>query len=210
MILDSFPVGPLGSNCTLVGDSATHEAIVIDPGDEAQRIYGKLTAQGLTVRQILLTHAHIDHVSGAAELKELTGAPIYMNAKDLTLLASVPQQASWLGVAPPKTVQPDHGLEDGEVVGLPGLEATVLHTPGHTQGSVCLLFAKHNLLIAGDTLFVGSIGRTDLPGGDYEQIMTSIQTKLLKLPDATRVICGHGSSTTIGTERRNNPFLSPR
>jgi glyoxylase-like metal-dependent hydrolase (beta-lactamase superfamily II) len=210
MIFESFPVGPIGANTTLLGDSNTHEAIVIDPGDEVQRIYGRLTAQGLTLRQILLTHAHIDHVGAAVQLKELTGAPIYMNENDLPLLSSMTQQAAWLGTAPPKVAPPDEPLNDGQVVGLPAYPATVLHTPGHTQGCVCLYFAELNLLIAGDTLFAGSIGRTDLPGGNYEQIIRSLQTKLLTLPDATRVIAGHGPSTTIGIERRSNPFLMPR
>jgi glyoxylase-like metal-dependent hydrolase (beta-lactamase superfamily II) len=210
MFFDSFPVGPLGCNTTILGDSNTHDAIVIDPGDEAPRIYAKLAAQSLTVRQILITHAHIDHIGSAVELKELTGAPIYLNEKDLPLLASMAQQAAWLGMAPPKTAPPDERLDAGQLVGLPNYQATVLHTPGHTQGSVCLHFADLNLLIAGDTLFAASIGRTDLPGGNYEQIIESIHTQLLPLPDSTRVICGHGPETTIGAERGTNPFLIER
>jgi len=210
MIFESFPVGPLGCNTTILGDKNTGEAIVVDPGDEAPRIFGKLQAHGLTVRQILITHAHIDHIGSAVALKELTGAPIYLNENDLPLLASMAQQAAWLGMAPPKTAPPDERLTPGQVVGLPAYQATVLHTPGHTQGSICLHFAADNLLIAGDTLFAGSIGRTDLPGGNYEQIIESLHSRLLKLPDATRVIAGHGPATTIGMERKSNPFLQQR
>lgn len=207
MFVDSFAVGPLGSHCTIVGNPATGDALVIDPGDELARIEAKLSAQKLTVRKILITHAHLDHVGAAFELKDQTGAPIFLNPEDLPLLNAMGQQAAWLGMKPPKVTPPDGELLQGQVIGIEGLEATVLHTPGHTQGSVCLLFAELNLLVAGDTLFAGSIGRTDLPGGNYPQILESIATRLLTLPDATRVICGHGPATTIGTERKSNPFL---
>jgi glyoxylase-like metal-dependent hydrolase (beta-lactamase superfamily II) len=207
MILESFPVGPLGCNCTILGDEDTHEAIVIDPGDEIKRIHSRLTTLGLTVKQILVTHAHIDHIGGALQLKRLTDAPIYLNENDLALLQSMDQQAAWLGTAPPETALPDEGLSDGQIVGLPAYPATVLHTPGHTQGSVCLHFAPLQLLIAGDTLFAGSIGRTDLPGGNFDQIIESIHTRLLDLPEQTRVLPGHGSVTSIGAELRSNPFL---
>jgi glyoxylase-like metal-dependent hydrolase (beta-lactamase superfamily II) len=207
MILESFPVGPLQANCTLLGNKETGEALVIDPGDEAPRIHRRLTELGLTLKQILLTHAHIDHLSGALPLKRLTGAPILLNENDLPLLQSMAMQASWIGTAPPETAPPDAFLVDGEFVGIEGLSAEVLYTPGHTQGSVCLLFAPLKLLIAGDTLFAGSIGRTDLPGGNYGQIIDSITNQLLPLPDETRVITGHGPATTIGAERRSNPFL---
>jgi glyoxylase-like metal-dependent hydrolase (beta-lactamase superfamily II) len=207
MILESFPVGPLQANCTILGDEDAGEAIVIDPGDEAERIHGRLTKLGLKLKQILLTHAHIDHVGGALRLKRLTGAPILLNENDLPLLATMEQQAAWLGIPTPETAPPDEGLADGQRVGLERYPAQVLHTPGHTQGSVCLHFAPLKLLVAGDTLFAGSIGRTDLPGGDYGQIIDSIQSRLLPLPDETRVLTGHGPETTIGTERRSNPFL---
>ncbi|HUX46054.1 MAG TPA: MBL fold metallo-hydrolase [Terracidiphilus sp.] len=207
MILDTFPVGPLQCNCTLLGDEATGEAIVIDPGDEITRIHRKLTEHGLTLKQILITHAHIDHVGGALRLKRLTGAPILLNENDLPLLAMMEQQAAWLGIPTPETAPPDEGLAEGRLVGLEAYPAQVLHTPGHTQGSICLHFVPLKMVLAGDTLFAGSIGRTDLPGGNSEQILQSIQDRLLPLPDETRVIPGHGPVTTIGRERRSNPFL---
>jgi glyoxylase-like metal-dependent hydrolase (beta-lactamase superfamily II) len=210
MIIESFAVGPLQCNCTILGDEETHEAIVIDPGDEITRIHRRLTALGLTVKQILITHGHIDHVGGALKLKRLTGAPILLNQNDLELLAIMEEQASWVGVPTPEVAQPDASLKDGLIVGLTSYPAQVIHTPGHTQGSVCVHFAPLNLLFAGDTLFAGSIGRTDLPGGDYPQIMRSIHSKLLVLPEETRVIAGHGPATTIGEERESNPFLAAR
>jgi glyoxylase-like metal-dependent hydrolase (beta-lactamase superfamily II) len=207
MIQETFPVGALGCNCTILGDQASGEAIVIDPGDEVARIHRRLTALGLKVKQILITHAHIDHVGGALKLKRLTGAPILLNENDLPLLQMMNKQAAWLGVDTPETAPPDASLADGMTVGLEACPAQVLHTPGHTQGSVCLHFAPMKLLIAGDTLFAGSIGRTDLPGGDTDQILDSIESRLLRLPDETSVLPGHGPATTIGAERRGNPFL---
>jgi glyoxylase-like metal-dependent hydrolase (beta-lactamase superfamily II) len=149
-------------------------------------------------------------VGGALKLKRLTGAPILLNQNDLELLAMMEEQASWIGIATPAVAPPDESLEDGLVVGLERYPAQVIHTPGHTQGSICLHFAPQNLLFAGDTLFAGSIGRTDLPGGDYAQILRSIYSKLLALPEETRVIAGHGPVTTIGEERESNPFLVTR
>jgi glyoxylase-like metal-dependent hydrolase (beta-lactamase superfamily II) len=200
MILETFPVGPLQCNCTILGDEEAGEAIVIDPGDEVGRIHSRLTELGLKLKQILVTHAHIDHVGGALRLKRL-------NQNDLPLLKMMEMQAGWLGVATPETAPPDESLTDGLLVGLDRYPAEVLHTPGHTQGSVCLHFAPLKMLIAGDTLFAGSIGRTDLPGGNSQQIIDSIQTRLLVLSDETKVLPGHGPATTIGDERRSNPFL---
>jgi hydroxyacylglutathione hydrolase len=210
MILETLPVGPLACNCTLLGDEDSHEAIVIDPGDEVTRIHRRLVELGLKLRQILITHAHIDHVGGALKLKQLTGAPIFLNQKDLPLLKMMAAQASWLGMQTPETAPPDEELADGLVVGLSKYPAQVIHTPGHTQGSVCVYFEPLKLLVAGDTLFAGSIGRTDLPGGDFRQIIDSIHKRVLTLPDETRVLPGHGPATTIGGERYNNPFLQPR
>jgi hydroxyacylglutathione hydrolase len=209
VILETFPVGVLQCNCTLLGDESAGEAIVIDPGDEVERIHRRLLSLGLKLKQILVTHAHIDHVGGALKLKRLTGAPILLNENDLPLLEMMKEQAKWIGVPTPETAPPDEGLVEGQRVGLENFPATVIHTPGHTQGSVCLHFAPLHMMVAGDTLFAGSIGRTDLPGGDFEQILDSIHSRLLKLPEETSVIPGHGPSTTIGAERRTNPFLRP-
>jgi hydroxyacylglutathione hydrolase len=208
LILETFPVGPLQCNCTILGDPATGEAIVIDPGEEISRIHSRLTELGLKLTQILITHAHIDHVGGALRLKRLTGAPILLNENDLPLLQEMEMQAGWLGVPTPETESPDASLQEGMRVGLESYPAQVLHTPGHTQGSICLHFAPLNLLVAGDTLFAGSIGRTDLPGGNSRQILDSIHSRLLVLPEDTHVITGHGHATTIGQEKHRNPFLA--
>jgi glyoxylase-like metal-dependent hydrolase (beta-lactamase superfamily II) len=207
MILETFPVGPLQCNCTILGDEEAGEAIVIDPGDEIGRIARRLNTLGLKLKQILITHAHIDHIGGALKLKKLTGAPILLNENDLPQLKIMDTQAGWLGIDTPETTPPDDNLSDGLTVGLHHFPAQVIHTPGHTQGSVCLHFAPLNILIAGDTLFAGSIGRTDLPGGNSGQIIDSIHSRLLTLPQQTRVLPGHGPATTIGAERRSNPFL---
>jgi glyoxylase-like metal-dependent hydrolase (beta-lactamase superfamily II) len=207
MILETFPVGPLQCNCTILGDEEAREAIVIDPGDEISRIHNRLTELGLKLKQILITHAHIDHVGGALKLKRLTGAPILLNEHDLPLLQIMDVQAGWLGMDTPEVAAPDENLKNGQKVGLGRYPAQVIHTPGHTQGSVSLHFAPLKMVFAGDTLFAGSIGRTDLPGGNSRQILDSIRTHLLALPEETRVISGHGPDTTIGDERETNPFL---
>jgi glyoxylase-like metal-dependent hydrolase (beta-lactamase superfamily II) len=207
MIHEIFPVGPLQCNCSVIGDENAHEAIVIDPGDEIEAVVAILEKHKLRVKQIVVTHAHIDHVGGAMKLKQLTGAPILLNENDDALLKMLDVQASWLGMKDPGKVAVDSSLTDGDVVRWGGIEASVIHTPGHTQGSICLFLAKENTLIAGDTLFQGSIGRTDLPGGSYEKILQSIHQKLLVLPGQTVVIPGHGPTTTIDEERERNPFL---
>jgi hydroxyacylglutathione hydrolase len=207
MILETFPVGALQCNCTLLGDEATGEAMVIDPGDNIPYILERLAAHKLTLKQIVVTHAHIDHVGGALRLKKATGAPVLLNENDLSLLKMMDVQAAWLGVATPEVAAPDENAREGLVVGIANYKAQVLHTPGHTQGSICLHFAPEKLLLAGDTLFAGSIGRTDLPGGDGKQILRSIHSRLLPLADETRVIPGHGAETTIGEEREGNPWL---
>ncbi len=207
MILETFPVGILRCNCTILGDETTREAIVVDPGENVPEILTRLAAHKLTLKQIIITHAHIDHVGGAARLKRVTGAPIFLNQHDLPQLAMMEVQAGWLGVQTPEVAPPDASAEDGTRVGLANLSAEVLHTPGHTEGSICLYFAPHQLLISGDTLFAGSIGRTDLPGGDGRKIIRSIRERLLTLPDQTKVIPGHGDETTIAEEKAHNPFL---
>jgi hydroxyacylglutathione hydrolase len=208
MIHEILPVGVLQCNCSIVGDETSREAIVIDPGDEIASILALLKKHSLTVKQIVVTHAHIDHVGGAMKLKQATGAPILLNENDSALLAMLDVQASWLGMKSPGAVSIDQNVTEGDVVKAGSLHGEVMHTPGHTEGSICVLFAPQNLLIAGDTLFAGSIGRTDLPGGDYKKIIDSLRGKLLSLPDQTIVVPGHGSLTTIGQERESNPFLT--
>jgi hydroxyacylglutathione hydrolase len=208
MIHEILPVGMLQCNCSILGDETSREAIVVDPGDDIPRIMSLLQRHNLTVKQILITHAHIDHIAGAARLKQLTGAPILYNPRDLPLVKMMDMQAGWLGMPTPEVHSPDDTLEDGQVIAITGLTGNILHTPGHTQGSVCLHLPTQNLLLAGDTLFAGSVGRTDLPGGDGPTLIRSIHEKLLPLPDTTIVVPGHGPQTTIGEERESNPFLT--
>jgi len=210
MIHEILPVGPLQCNCSIIGDDLTHEAMVIDPGDDIEGVVALLRKHNLKAKQIVITHAHIDHVGGAMKLRALTGAPILLNQNDYALLKMLDVQAAWIGMAPPGEVKIDAGLAHDEAVAAGNLKANVLHTPGHTEGSVCLYFPAEQVLIAGDTLFAGSIGRTDLPGGSFEKIMRSLHHTVLALPDETVVIPGHGPKTTIGEEREGNPFLAPR
>jgi len=207
MIHKIFPVGPLQCNCSVIGDETTREAIVIDPGDDIDTLVAALSKHKLTVKQIVITHAHIDHVGGAMKLKKLTGAPILLNENDTALLKMLDIQAAWVGMKSPGPVAIDSSLPDGHVISVGKLSANVMHTPGHTEGSVCIYFPAEQKLIAGDTLFAGSIGRTDLPGGDFDTIMRSLHRDVLALPDETLVVPGHGELTTIGEERATNPFL---
>jgi hydroxyacylglutathione hydrolase len=207
MIHEILPVGPLQCNCSIVGDEASREAIVIDPGDDIQDVLAIIQKHSLTVKQIVITHAHIDHVGGASKLKALTGAPVLLNQNDYALLKMLDVQASWIGMRPPEKVTIDQSITSGDIVRAGTLEAQVIHTPGHTEGSICLYFAPEKTMIAGDTLFAGSIGRTDLPGGSYEKIIDSLHEKVLALPDDTIVVPGHGPLTNIADERESNPFL---
>jgi glyoxylase-like metal-dependent hydrolase (beta-lactamase superfamily II) len=207
MIHEILSVGPLQCNCSILGDETSREAIVVDPGADIPAIQAILKRHGLTVKQIIITHAHIDHIAGAQQLKRLTGAPILYNQNDLPLVKMMDVQASWLGVAIPQVLPPDASLNDGQTVAVEGISGTVIHTPGHTQGSSCLYLPEHSLLLAGDTLFAGSVGRTDLPGGDTKQLIRSIHDRLLVLPDEVDVVPGHGPNTTIGEERYSNPFI---
>ncbi len=207
MIHEILPVGMLQCNCSIFGDETSKEAIVIDPGDEIGAILQILDRHELKVKAIVITHAHIDHIGGAEKLKAATGAPVYMNANDQPLYDMIETQASWLGMEPPTTTGIDVAATEGVKIDLGPAEFHVIHTPGHTQGSVSIWIPEENKLVAGDTLFRDSIGRTDLPGGDSRQILRSIHSKLLVLPESAVVIPGHGPNTTIGREKDRNPFL---
>src|SRR5579863_6877061 len=192
MIHAIIPVGPLQCNCSVIGDEGTREAMVIDPGADINDVLALVRKHGLTVKQIVITHAHIDHVGGAMKLRQITGAPILLNQNDYALLKMLDAQAAWIGMASPGKVDIDRSVTTGETVTAGSHTATVLHTPGHTEGSICLYFQAEKKLIAGDTLFAGSIGRTDLPGGNMQKILRSLHHTLLALPDETVVVPGHG------------------
>ncbi len=238
LIHEIIPVGMLQCNCSILGDPVTREAVVVDPGDDVERILAVLRKHALTVKAIVSTHTHIDHVGGLAALHAATGAPVLIHEADMPLYEILDQQAKFLGVRMPVVSKIDGYVKDGDTLRWGGYAARVIHTPGHTPGSIALyadaagtnsaaagpvegagwvivpaadskkLAAPDSpLLIAGDTLFQGSIGRTDLWGGSMKEILRSIREKLLVLPDETRVIAGHGDETTIGAEREENPFL---
>jgi hydroxyacylglutathione hydrolase len=207
MIHEILPVGMLQCNCSIFGDEESREAIVIDPGDNIDQILVVLAKHRLKVKAIVITHAHIDHIGGAAKLKAVTGAPVHMNAHDQDLYDALDMQAAWLQMKTPELTSIDTEARDGDTLSLGGEVFHVLDTPGHTQGSISLWIPTQNKLIAGDTLFRDSIGRTDLPGGDGRQILRSIRDKLLMLPEEAVVVPGHGANTTIGREKERNPFL---
>lgn len=207
MIHIILSVGILQCNCSILGDETTREAIVVDPGDEIARITAALEQHHLTVKAIVITHAHIDHIAGAQKLKTITGAPVYLNSNDLELMQMLDTQASWLGMEKPDHVEIDSRAADGESLALGATPIHLIHTPGHTQGSICMYIPSQNKLIAGDTLFRDSVGRTDLPGGNTRNLLSSVKSRLLVLPEDTIVVPGHGPNTTIGREKEHNPFL---
>ena len=208
MIIETFPVGWLQCNCTILGDEQTGEAIIIDPGDDPGEILGRLAKYGLTPKQIVCTHAHIDHVGAIFDMQERAQTPAAIHEADLFLLDNLDLQAQWIGMRAPKRGAIDRFIQDGDAISCRGIEIGAVYTPGHTPGSTTFhLPGDRNILFTGDTLFAQSIGRTDLWGGSHPQILSSIQNRLLTFDDETLVIPGHGQSTTIGDERRYNPFL---
>lgn len=208
MFVSTFPVGPLQCNCSIIACPETLEAAIIDPGGDTEKIMDLVKEKGFKVKYLLHTHAHFDHILGSAELKDLTGAKICLHEKDQFLYNNLQGQCMLFGVKADKPVAVDHYLSDEEEIAIGKLKASVLHTPGHSPGSVCFNMNDVDaLLFAGDTLFSGSIGRTDLWGGSYDQIIKSIDNRLLVLDDSTQVIPGHGTNTSIWEEKRHNPFL---
>lgn len=211
MIVETFAVGALECNCTIVADEKSGEAIVVDGGDGVDEVARRLTARGWRATQLVHTHAHIDHIGDLGALRDLTGGKGLLHPADLPLYQTLALQAAWIGLSrAPRVVELDGELLDGEVVRAGSVSLEVLHTPGHTPGSVCLSMhdGQRTTVLSGDTLFAGSIGRWDLGGTSMEAIVASIRGKLLGLPDDTAVVPGHGPSTTIGIERRTNPYLA--
>lgn len=206
MIIETLAVGLFQSNVFILGDPETSDAVVIDPGDDTKDILDILQKNSLRLENILLTHGHIDHVSGVKELKEATGAAVFLHKEDIFLYEQLPTQASFFGITANEIVKIDKCLEDGMEIGEGSLKCRVIHTPGHTPGSVSFYFPQ-GIIFTGDTLFRWSIGRTDLWGSSHEELMKSIKDKLFKLDEKTRVYPGHGPATTIGAEKRDNPFL---
>ncbi len=208
MIVETFPVGLLQCNCTILGSEQTREAVVIDPGDEADKVLARLRKHNLEAKYIIATHAHIDHVGGFSELKAATGAPVCLHQGDLFLYDILPIQAQLLGITAPAATAIDHHLDQGDELGIGEIRVKVFHTPGHTPGSLCFHAPGDEAkLFSGDTLFMRGIGRTDLWGGSFEEIMESLRRKVMALPDDTIVIPGHGPQTTIGDEKAFNPWL---
>lgn len=205
MFLDTVVVGPLQENSYVVACEKSKEAVIIDPGAEAERIYRVVTFHGLNLKYIMNTHGHLDHIGGIADLASRTGAPFLLHQEDLYLLENLDQEPLQAYLQVPAPPAPQQLLQDGDCLTVGSLEFQVLHTPGHTPGSVC--FLTGNVLFSGDTLFANSVGRTDLPGGNPEQLLASIRAKLLPLADGVKVYPGHGNATTIGMERAYNPFL---
>jgi glyoxylase-like metal-dependent hydrolase (beta-lactamase superfamily II) len=204
-VTDLRVVGPFAENAYLLACARTREAVLIDPGDEPERIQEMIRAHDVHVLAILATHGHLDHVGAAAPLCAALGVPFRMHAADRFLLDALVAQAQAFGLDPPEPPQIDQPLEDGDVIAVGDLSVRVLHTPGHSPGGVSLVAGR--VLFPGDALFFGSIGRTDLPGGDHQTLMASIRGRLLSLGDGMRVLPGHGPETTLGFEREHNPFL---
>jgi glyoxylase-like metal-dependent hydrolase (beta-lactamase superfamily II) len=209
MLLNSFPVGPLQCNCSIIVCPETKEAAIVDPGGDAEDIIKQAEDAGLKIKYLLHTHAHFDHVLGSAEVKKATGAKILLHSGDKFLYDNLAQQCKLFGFSAGETLPVDDWIEDDQEIVIGKIKLKVIHTPGHTPGSLSFSLAdKESILFSGDTLFHRSIGRTDLWGGDYDQIIKSISDKLFTLDDSTRVIPGHGPDTDIWHEKKENPFLS--
>ena len=204
-IIRTYTVGPLQCNCSIIGDRLSSKALVVDPGGDADQILGLLNELNLTVVGIIHTHAHLDHILASGVIKEATGAPIYLHEGDKFLWDMVGQQCVMFGVPPVTLPEPDHFMEDDQALNCCG--GVAIHTPGHTPGSISFWFEEYKTLIAGDTLFQGSIGRTDLPGGNFDQIITSIKERIYTLDDDAIVVTGHGPNTAIGSEKTGNSFV---
>ncbi|MFQ5705857.1 MAG: MBL fold metallo-hydrolase [bacterium] len=206
MIVEKIEVGVFAENCYMVGCEETREAVVIDPGDEIAKILDRIEDRALNIKYILLTHAHLDHVKEVQTFKRSLPVPILMHAADQFLLDNLPAQAAAFGLTTSGIPHVDVNIDEGDEIAFGQLRFKVLHTPGHSPGSVS--FVASNAAFVGDALFAGSIGRTDLPGGDYDLLMKSIREKLLTLPEATEIYPGHGPVSTIGHEKQTNPFLT--
>ncbi len=205
MIIKKLPVGPIMANCFILGCEETRKAAVIDPGDETDKILQTLAAEGLTVEQIINTHCHFDHAGGNKKMKDATGAPLVLHSQELPVLAHLAESAARWGLSIEASPEPDRLVEDGDTIAFGHITLKVIHTPGHSPGGICLHTGDY--LFVGDTLFAGSIGRTDFPGGDHQTLLNSIREKLFSLDDHIRVYTGHGPETTIGVEKRTNPFV---
>jgi glyoxylase-like metal-dependent hydrolase (beta-lactamase superfamily II) len=202
----TLPNGRFAENCYLVADRRTREAAIIDPGEEPDAFLAELDTRAWSLRAVWLTHAHIDHIHGVEAIKRATGVPIYLHPDDRPLYQALPQFGEWVGLALDAPPPPDVELQPGDRLRVGTCELEVRHTPGHSPGSVS--FVGHGVVFGGDVLFNGSIGRTDLPGGDHATLLATIQTHFLSLPDSTVVYSGHGPETTIGVERLTNPWLT--
>jgi glyoxylase-like metal-dependent hydrolase (beta-lactamase superfamily II) len=209
LLVEMITSGPFMENCFIAADASTRKGIVIDPGDAEQRIVETARRIDVEVTEIVATHGHIDHAGAVAPLKRILGVPFAVHPDDREWLQRMPHQAVMFGLPEPEVPEIDRELAHGDVVRIGEIEARVLHTPGHSAGGVSLLVEAHKTVFVGDTLFAGSIGRTDLPGGSMQTLLSSIKEQLLSLPDQVVVYCGHGPATTIGAERRANPFLQP-